>query len=233
MTYEEVDRAVYEGVRKAAIALGLLPDTSTAATAEEKRAIELAFVESKPAGFVPTNLYGTSVGIERLDLAQNWIVIDRMDERPGNVGYEGHAFEKYEAPGTPSGYRYRKLLLPSMSTNIQYEIRTITGDIREERLISAVLNKAFGIRCYLFGVAPDGTADTDKPFVFYREEYARVDTNQYFERVRRYNAQNIVIDPYTVVDAALPVMGQIHLGLGTFQQPDAIIALIDGEDTPA
>ena len=195
ITYEELDRTLFEHVRLSLVELGHLPDIVTfvgdpTGYATAKVALGSNLIE----------IHGVGYGDTRDDKKPNEIVIDRSGAKNGSIGASpAYQFEAYDA-GSGS-IKYRKYELPDGSRDVDYTIRTITNRASTERIMTEILYGVFGQNRYIQVFNGDLTVKgTQKLFIVSNGD-VNVSTIDFMERLHSFIATDVWLDKKRLIIA--------------------------------
>lgn len=154
MTLETVDRTIFEALRLALVAAGLLPDQTLYSTAAQYTAAKTA-LRATTASNQLIEIFGVGAPDPRDEKSVNKIVIDRVGYAKGGIGgFPAQFFEKVVTG--PTTYTYDKYLMPSESKNLSYTIRCISNLVYYERIMLQIIDQVFGGRGYIKSVVDAG-----------------------------------------------------------------------------
>ena len=123
VTLEEIDRTIYELIRKRLVADGYLPDIANYRT--EKDYIEAKKQIEAQKGFV-IELHGVGTPEARDERIICEITIDRKQIEAGMLGGETPQFKKDQNTG-----KFTKEKIPAICSDVRYEIRVFLLKKRE------------------------------------------------------------------------------------------------------
>lgn len=189
-TLEQIDKGLYEAIRKAIVKSGFLPDILLYPTEvsflAQRILIEQSgknIIELFPVGFQQSKqeIRYNSIYLERGEIAQGDFSTSRVVD-----------FIEKPADGIiPKSYD--KVLMPDYPVNISYTVTLFTNTSLYERIIYKILQDALGKRKFMPGVKLDRTFTDPKFWLFYQ---GNTDTSgaDFIEKQYRYQAKDIILD---------------------------------------
>ncbi len=156
LTYEEIDRAIYEQLRLAVVAAGFLPDITLYNTQNAWIAARNALRTSLPDGQL-IDVFGVGAADDRDEYTLSKFIINRTDETNGNIAAGGYEWER-------NGNVFKEQYTPQYSTDITYEVLFNAPNTRYERIMSNIMNATFSKIKQLSACNEDGTFDQTKKF---------------------------------------------------------------------
>lgn len=225
-TYDELDRTLFEYIRKRIVEIGYLPDVTLYANATLYDAAKVSLRNAKPQKQL-IDIFGVGSADDRDELTSNKITINRTTENSGNLG--GGGFE-YIDLGNNSGFT--KQYIPESSTDITYEIRLNAINTYHERIMSDALNKVFGKTRFLKVVNPDGTINPNKAFeiVFLN----KIDTSAMsflMKTITLRTAGVFLSADSNIIDAPIVPLNTIEFGLYLRKEPLDLLHMPPSADT--
>lgn len=157
MTLQTIDRTVFELIRLRLVALGYLPDWSVIAGTPEERNVIYAQQKSNivSGGSKVIEIFGVGAGLSKNGLKVPLITINRKRITPGSIGTYGLS----KIIKTDTGYRKTAYL--SNTSNIEFEVRSLTGTTRYERIITDIMFGLFGHKAYHRSITDDRSMTGD------------------------------------------------------------------------
>jgi hypothetical protein len=158
-TLEEIDRTLFEHIRRAVVEAGYLPDITQYTTEAAWIAARNTLRNNLPQKEL-IDVLGVSSSDDREEYTTSKIIINRTDETPGTIGGGIKQYENIAITG--GGFITKEQVLPQFSTAITYEVKYNASNVTYERVISNIIYKVFDKICYLSSVKSDGTLDVFK-----------------------------------------------------------------------
>jgi len=141
MKLQEIDRSIFEKLRKVLVEAGLLPDITLYATPEEYNAAKDILRETLPDKQL-IEIVSIGSSYDRGDKTSAKIIIDRKRESDGSIGAFG--VTEYEAYTESGEDKFRKVKYPYSTKDVYYEIRFICQSTVKERILFGLFNKSLG-----------------------------------------------------------------------------------------
>ncbi len=201
MTIEQVDRGIFELIRKKLVLLSLWPDIRLQADAAAMTAAIAALRASQGTLVEP---FSISSPKKRGASSDAKIVVDRSSPRPGSLGAAGHRFQAVTVQNVQTYDKYKH---PESSFDVEYEIRYICSETNITRILDQMLMELFGARGFFNPIAPDGSIITDE--VFFMESMGTsgglgVTPDGTDERMFRYLVRDAWLTPEKLIASAVP-----------------------------
>lgn len=203
MKLAEIDRALFQALHDAAVAAGYTPD-ETPGTAAYDAALETMSQARQAAvaqGQVPpplVRIFSTATADNLGAIATPCIFVLRREVLPGAHGNAAHTVFEHR----PDEDRFTEYALPSLASNVQYEVRYIASTTSDERAGAETIMQGLSPMGALQGLAEDGTP-TGEWFTLNHRSGVEVGNMDYFERLFRYEVQGVYIeDPRPIADVA-------------------------------
>lgn len=206
-TYEELDRTVYEHIRRQLVTIGALPDRKLMTAAAYKAAKDVL-----EANGTLIEVFGQG-GTEARDKKKiNRITILRRNTQRGSLGAFGiHSINPvYDNSGNTEPENivsYTKVRQPSGCKNVIYEIRSIAVKTKYERIMIKAINDALGYGDYINIVDPATLNNVEG-----KEEFLAiagdvdVSSTNFIERLFTYQYLDVWVDePVTVSTTIVPI----------------------------
>lgn len=138
LTLNEIDKSVYETVRLALVANGMLPDVRNYTTPESYNQAKVTL------GGDLVEVLGVGAAEAKGDKSGVKILIERKGFSAGDLGnINSKEFVKKDSGS------FKAISVTSMSTNIDYDIRVLSSSVKMERKCLDVLIHCFGMRRYI------------------------------------------------------------------------------------
>lgn len=189
-TFSQIDRGISEALRLRAIALGLLPDRSTAVSFDAYAASKQTI---RNGGGKIIEVYGIGSIEARDESEYNSIFIDRDDSVPGSIGMFGtRSFTERVDVGTGKTV-YDVYLNQTGTVTLEYQISYMTNDTNYDRILQQIIFDTLKVRGFLYGVNNDGTKMTRGFNTSYRTAIDK-SGKDFIERSFRYDVPDIAIE---------------------------------------
>lgn len=212
VTYEELDRIFYERIRLALVESGLLPDITlysdiTAWQAARATLRTSLLLDRK----VMVDVLGVGSWDDKGEKADARIVIMRGSRTPGSIGGSPSTFmESYIDAG--GNRKFRKYKAPDSSDNLAYEIRTSTNDTETDKVMSRLMDKAFGRRRYLPTIDEQGKPTLKDVLVISTGTFDFTE-QRYIERAFRYLIEDVFLQEPELIQDNIPVLTSLSIGV--------------------
>lgn len=206
---EQIDRGLELRLRKTIVKAGHWPDPAPY-IGQPAAAWEAAIEAIKTAGKTPIEVFGAGSRRERANLQANRVLIKRIGVDPGERGLGSRQYYEKKDSGD-----YRKLQTSETTDDIEYEVRFVCDDMKLDRIITTLVQAAFGNMVWMKGAQADGT-DTENGFWLSRLGNAvDISGKDYIERLWRFQVKDVLIVPDTVVEEHIPAAKEIVFEMGT------------------
>lgn len=200
MKIQYIDNAVFEVLRKALVENSYLPDITTYTDIADFEAQKEVLRQAQTDKQI-IDICGVGTAYAHGKKTTCKIIIDRKREYDGYIGATGTNFyQKYI--DTENKNKFKKMLMPANSKNIEYEIRIVSNNIKKERIMKELIDNAIGSYSNLKCVDEDGN-ETDDTFVIKRTDLIKVATiDNITEWVFDYLVRDVFVEePKLVTDA--------------------------------
>ena len=214
MTLEEIDRAIFETLRKGLVSAALLPDITSYATVDLYEAAKDTMRQLTSDDEV-VEILGVGSAYSRGEKTSSIILVDRAGEATGSIGGFGATmFKSYEEEGN---LKYGKYMCPYSTKNITYNIHVISTSVVKDRILKNLLDNTLKSYNNLSGVNSSGIA-TDNKFDIYRENIANLSSvDNIIEYMYNYTVRDVWIeDEVLLSDGIVPL---INIDISTSLQP--------------
>ena len=135
LNLDDIDKTIFELIRKELVSLGLLPDSLTSVDYDLDKANLKAIL---PNGSI--EVFGVSSWQNRDMKMLSRFVIDRTEIKKGQIGGGGIIEDRH----TENGQDVIRVYKLSSSKNITYEIRFSTDSQEYELLSNSIISSTFG-----------------------------------------------------------------------------------------
>jgi hypothetical protein len=225
ITYDELDRGIFEPLRKAVVLAGLMPDVTLAAN-PDAYAISRTNLRASlaTANLSLVEVFGVGSFNARNAATDSRIVIDRHVENKGTIGGWGTTYLE-KTSGTGVNSIFTKKRNPSSSDDITYAIRTICKNTDMDRIMAGLLKSIIGQLGFLYGVDSSGNNIPDKVFEINYVGMVDVSVKEYMERVYKFTAMDVFLEPETIVQTGIPVMTTVNFGIYALPETEGEIPL--------
>lgn len=190
---EQIDRGIYNAIRLELVRIGRLPDAEGMTKTQY-------FTERSNMNLITKVIecYPVANYDERDLWAQNCIVVDRVEENPGEFGGSFITFEE-NTLGPAYGPTLDKKASPSSTTDVNYIVRFITQIQEMETIMSRAIRNAIQRHKPIFGLNLDMSKTT---YPFRTQEIGTIDVSseRFIEKGFRYVVKNVYLTPATVVE---------------------------------
>lgn len=154
---EQLDRTIFEHLRLEVVRAGYLPDITQYTTGTAWQAARNTLRGTVGGQLI--DVFGVGSGDERDELTGAKIIVNRTDERNGDIGAGGTIM-------TPIVDGFTKSTLPQTCSSITYEIVINADSVKYERLMSNIVSRAFGKMKHISVVNSNGSlSSTDRLFI--------------------------------------------------------------------
>lgn len=195
LTFEEIDRAIYNHLRIGLVAYGCLPDVSNFTNEETYQSARDTIKENeKNTGMPLVDIYGIGTGESRESTESTKIVLDR------NTGSSGSIGGNYTSRMEKVGEKWVKKRNSEGSLDISYEVRTLTSKTGYDRILSTLVLAVLGT-CRYLPVFANYTEETDKYFLLSYDGSVNVSaTIDTIERLHRFTVKDVFLEQPSILE---------------------------------
>lgn len=200
----QVERGIWNTIRKACVAAGNLPDRKNYATENLYNNAKEVLRATAPGNFI-FEVYGVGSNRDRDGFRQNAFYVNEGDTMRGTIGGWKVFFEKYTNAG---GFvKFKKWRGRDSTEDLQYEVVFSASNVHAERIMRKILDDAMDTRDYIPGLNEDWT-ETE---TFHIQKTNDIDLNDstIFERKVSFMAMDIVLRDLTLLDDNVPPIIEI------------------------
>ena len=133
MKLRELDRALFEAVRKEAVLRGYLPDITSYTTAA-------AYEAARKALTIVVDVFGQGSSYSKGGIGINRITLIRKSYSEGSIGAFG--INEYQPITIEGQNRYSKQLYAPSTYNVPFEVRCISAKTEYERILQSIVRTA-------------------------------------------------------------------------------------------
>lgn len=212
MTRENVDRTLFELLRKGVVAAGYLPDVSLfAGNPNGYKAAKLALQNSLPDKQL-IEVFGVGSAEARDEKIVNKIVINRKREKQGTMGgFPSMRFTEYK--NGLGQNRFKKEFLPAYCKDVEYEIRFITNSTKYERVLSNIMDTVLGLRAYSKIYDNTGAQIPDEEILIEQTGDLDVSSTKLVERLFMYTVPDVWLQENKLIQDNIVPMTTVSLGV--------------------
>lgn len=196
---EEIDRTLYECLRLELVSLGYLPDIVQFNTENDYLKAKKDIEDGK--GFV-VELHGVGSTEVRDAVQVCNVTLDRKGIPAGSLG--GGTFQYIPN----SNGKFDKEQIPSMSSNVTYEVRVLSNSTKSERIITEMLLRVFGHRVYI-PVLQQYNPDKKKNFLLISQGSVNVTATNLLERVFTFVVPDVWLGKSALIEE-IPPLTSVH-----------------------
>lgn len=208
INYTELDRTLFELIRRRLVVLDLLPDVTLYTTAEAFSAAKTAHTT---AGKTLVEVFGTGSTASRDRKESHRIVINRKGTAEGTIGGRTVYYEPKEVEvGEPA--RFNKKRRPEETVMVNYEIRLVTNSTEVERKCSSAIFSALGIKRYVQMF--NGNTFTNKSALLIFKGDAEVNSTDFIERLYMFGYLEIWLDNTSEDLGEVAALTDIQVSIG-------------------
>ena len=203
-TEAEIDRGIFEALRKALVTAGYLPDAATITTPVAWETAKNTIIAS---GKEIIEVMGVGTWKAKDALKTNRIVIEQSIQSPSDTPLGGTLTEPVKNTSQDI-ISYNEYTLPAKATDIDYMISLIASGTNYRRIATGLIYKALGssIGKVLKGCRQDGTP-TDNDFIIDLTNKQDVSGEGFFEIKFMYRVRNVVTED--LQPKSVPLMNEI------------------------
>lgn len=204
----EIDRAIFEAIRKQIVKVGYLPEITDFSNAVDwQNARDL--LRQGVIGNCLIDVYGVGSPFDRDEITGAKIVIDRKTESLGSMGGLGYDYIKQE------DNTFTKIQISESSIDIDFEIRIYANVIdldsnsytaTFERLMLSILHKALGFKRFFSPVLPTGENDDNRKFFLKFIQNVDYSALQFIQKVSTFQVTDVWLRVDTVEDLNNPLL---------------------------
>lgn len=171
MKIEYIDNAIFEVLRLALVENNYLPDVTIYTDIDSFETAKEALRQAQTDKQL-IDICGVGTAYSHGKKVTCKIIIDRKREYDGYIGSTAtNYYEKYI--DTENRNKFKKMLMPANSKNIEYEIRIVSNNIKKERVMKELIDNAIGSYSNITCVDETGT-QTNDTFVIKRTDLIKV-----------------------------------------------------------
>lgn len=198
---EQIDKGVYEAIRKIVVSNGYFPPLV-------QSEIEFNYYKSLilDSGKKVVEVFPVGYLKRKQELVYNGIYIERTDSDKGDFGTNSIQFIEKNIEGVKS---YDKVKTDYYPENLTYTITILTDTTAYERLMYGFLNEAFGKRKLIKGINSDRT-ETDYSFWLMYQGFGDTSSDEFTEKQYRYKAKDLRLNEPELIEA-VPEMTSIEI----------------------
>lgn len=205
LTLTQVDRGIYEAIRREVVRSGYLPDIRTYAPNDEDEKTRYANdVDNwkETTGKDAIEVWGVANYDKRSSGTINNIIINRITRNKGGVGAGTIDFELQPKvnPSDPDELpRYTKYRLPEGSYHLIYQLTYNTDTALMDRVINQIIGQAMGTRKYIkaFDAAYQ---ETGAGFWLFYQTEADTSGDDYMERTISYQVKDVFLESEVIIE---------------------------------
>lgn len=206
VSLEELDRTLFEIIRKRIVELGYLPDINDFTKPQDYKRAKQVIIDSK--GFC-IDLHGVGTPAARGEVLVCDITIDRMDIEAGTLGGSPSTQYRKKVDGF-----YQKERTVAMSSNVDYEIRVVTNAVATERIILGMMYDLFNHRAYYPVADMYRTEDDDRFLLFMSGGEQDVSSTDVRERLLKYTVSDVWLGSNKIILDNIPPMTSVDPFIG-------------------
>lgn len=163
-TQAEVDRTLYEHLRRAVVVAGYLPDIAGFSDPAAYKAARIQLKSELGEHGRLIDIMGIAVRSDREAESACKVVIDCKEDSPGQLGgFPVTFYEKTVDAGADS--KFSKKFYPDRSSDINYELRSVADSAKYDRIIRTIIKNTFKGRRYFKTVDEDGDFTEKEVFI--------------------------------------------------------------------
>lgn len=205
-TYEQLDRTIYEHIRRELVTAGVLPDRKLL-TAKQYAIAKQAL---KTAGNL-IDVFGSGSSEARDRKEVDRITILRKNTQRGSLGSKGVFYFEAQKDVDDNIVGYTKTKPPTGNKNVIYEIRIIAVTAKSERIMITAVNDALGYGDYINIVDPitlEGIEDKMEFLAIAGD--VDVSTTDFMERLITYQFTEVWVDASKVISTTVKPILEVH-----------------------
>lgn len=182
---EQLDRTIFEHLRLEVVRLGYLPDVTQYTTGTAWQSAR-DILRGSISGGQLIDVFGVGSSDDRLELTAAKIIVNRTDERNGDIGAGGVIF-------TDNGSSFTKSTLPQTTSDITYEVIINADTVAYERRMSNIVARAFGKMKHIAVIESDGELSaTNRLFIRLVQKFDQSNLN-FLQKVCTFIVQDIFL----------------------------------------
>jgi hypothetical protein len=208
MTLTELDRTIFEHIRRSLVTEGYLPDVTTFQNIDDYVAAKQAIVDS---GLEVIELFGHGASDSRGKFGGNRITINRTGSETGATG--GSPSEEFKRTGTGVGSTFTKIKYQDATKDISYEVRVIATSTLYERIAQDIIDYAFGERRYVLTVDEEGEFTADHVLLLNNGTVNLKSTEDYQEMMTKYEIKDVWVGRENITKTNIKALSSITFSL--------------------
>lgn len=198
MTFEELDRTVFELIRLQVVAAGYLVDMTAYGTEAAYVAANDVLKDSLPDKQL-IHVFGVGKPSGREEIVESRIVIDRVNSELGTIGAFPEQY--FEDNGDDT---FDKVDMASNTEDVMYDIRIITNKIKFERVCRQIVRDALGIKKYITSITT-----SENMFIQMIDDVPLTATEN-IEISLRFVISDLFLEQEIVVNQSIPKLETVH-----------------------
>lgn len=198
---DQIDRGIFEALRKKAVAQGYLPDIVVANT---KPLYDAALQAIRNTGKQPISIYGVGSWKAKREKKYNDIIVRRTARGLSSIGYQGEVYYEEDGAG-----KFRKKRTPSETAQLTYTVTIVCDDVADERVLQSIVYEALGVNKPLKGVNANGS-ETEKGFIIFRNAVIDQSGEDFIETIFTYTTSELFLAQDEVLETDLVALQEIN-----------------------
>lgn len=196
VTYEEIDRILFERIRRELVRIGHLPDVT--AFAGNPAGYENAKTVIRNSGKTVIEVFGPGAPDARDEKSFCKIVIDRTRRSRGSWGSAGVPI--YTSREIEGRTVIDRSIAPDNNFDLDYQVRLISKRIADDRIMSQVMDNVLPSMGYVPTIQPNGTNSGHKVLVTFSGDLL-ISDKHFIERMYRYSIEDVwLTKPKTIAE---------------------------------
>ena len=208
MALENVDRGIFQQLRRRVVLEGYLPDIKNyvGGTAEDYVQAKVTLKEGLPDKTL-IEVFGIGSSDSREEKTDCKIVVDRVGMKKGDVSYTDEVFYVANANN-----KFDKMRMPDTAFDVEYEVRIIGNTAKFDRIMHNIVFYALGSKKYIKFVDDDGE-DTVGGFLLMFTGFLDITKDKFIERLFRFTAKNVFLTDAELIKADVPKLTQVKVNV--------------------
>jgi hypothetical protein len=201
---KEVDRAIFELIRKETVSRGLYPDVAVLADAAALTAAKAAL---RAAGKELVEVIGVGAWESKDEKGMSKIVV--LHKGMGRGTLSGIGCTYFHQRLVDEVAVFDKYQYPDYSKHLNYEVRVICNTVAQERVLLDIVEKALGGYSQLNPVLDNGTFDTSRYFMLDTGNGINITKSGVIEWMIPVSARDLWLHSGKLVKAGIPRMTHV------------------------
>jgi len=218
MKIEEIDRGIFEALRKAAVEHGYLPDKTNFQTQQAYEAAKDTLRDQVPTKSL-VEIFGVGSPKDRGDKQDGAIYINRDVPTKGGIGAFG--LVKFEKVGSGESATFNKFRYPDGNYDIMYSLRVLTSNTLMNRITMSILMNTLPSMGYMVAVDENGAEIEQGGFTVVQQGGSSdLGGKGHIEELHKYEVQDVWITDFKLIRQGVPQLKEVRSKLSITDSQD-------------